>query len=274
MAFNTGLSLNQIITNEELIKIFKCGSMSGMRTSKATNTLTIISDYTKGLYDDKWIGDVLHYTGMGKSGDQDINYRQNRTLNESNENNVDVFLFEVFKVNSYIYRGQVKLVDIPYKEKQKDVDGNLRNVWFFPVKPIDEHIITIDENIIKENYNNKEKKAKKLTDKELKEKAEESQYTKTSVRIITFKTYERNAFVTEYAKRRANGKCQLCNRAAPFTNKFGEPYLEIHHIEWLSKGGADTIENTVALCPNCHKKMHVVDNNLDKTYLKNISKNS
>lgn len=42
-------------------------------------------------------------------------------------------------------------------------------------------------------------------------------------------------------------------------NKQGEPYLETHHIVWLARGGEDSIENTVALCPNCHKKMHVLD---------------
>ena len=40
---------------------------------------------------------------MGKRGDQDINVAQNRTLNESNINGVDVFLFEVFERKKYIY---------------------------------------------------------------------------------------------------------------------------------------------------------------------------
>ena len=48
--------------------------MGGMRRSKTTNTLVIVSDYTKGIYHDKWIGGALHYTGMGKNGDQDINW--------------------------------------------------------------------------------------------------------------------------------------------------------------------------------------------------------
>ena len=38
--------------------------------------------------------------------------------------------------------------------------------------------------------------------------------------------------------------------------KDGTPYLESHHIIWLKDGGADSLENTVALCPNCHRKMH------------------
>lgn len=41
-----------------------------MRRSKTTNTLVIVSDYAKGSYHDKWIRGVLHYTGMGKNGDQ------------------------------------------------------------------------------------------------------------------------------------------------------------------------------------------------------------
>ncbi|WP_410175443.1 HNH endonuclease [Plesiomonas shigelloides] len=30
--------------------------------------------------------------------------------------------------------------------------------------------------------------------------------------------------------------------------------METHHIVWLSKGEEETITNTVAVCPNCHKK--------------------
>lgn len=265
---NPKLELGQAITNDELRTIFICGNMGGMRRSKTTNSLVIISDHTKGLYEDKWFGDTLHYTGMGKKGDQDINASQNRTLNESNTNGVDVFLFEVFEANKYIYRGQVKLSETPYQEKQKDEDGILRNVWVFPVKVVDNHEVTIEKEIIDNNYKKKEKKAKRLSDAEIEEKAKESQSTKTSVRTTTSQTYERNAYITEYAKRRANGICQLCNTPAPFKNRLGEPYLETHHIEWLSKGGADIIENTVALCPNCHKKMHIVDSIEDREYLK------
>ena len=68
--------------------------------------------------------------------------------------------------------------------------------------------------------------------------------------------------MSEYAKRRAHGFCQLCGEAAPFLRKNGEPFLETHHVIWLADGGDDSIDNTVALCPNCHKKMHVL--NLDE----------
>ena len=70
------------------------------------------------------------------------------------------------------------------------------------------------------------------------------------------------------AKRRAAGKCELCRMSAPFTNASNEPYLESHHIVWLAHGGPDSIENTVALCPNCHRKMHVVNDAKDVGKLK------
>lgn len=70
MSFNPGLKIGQILKNNELVEIFKCGNMGGMRRSKATNTLVIVIDHTKGLYKDKWKGGVLHYTGMGKVGDK------------------------------------------------------------------------------------------------------------------------------------------------------------------------------------------------------------
>ena len=51
-----------------------------MLRSQTTKTLVLASEYMKGLYHDKWIGGVLHYTGMGKNGDQDIHWAQNNTL--------------------------------------------------------------------------------------------------------------------------------------------------------------------------------------------------
>lgn len=46
-------------------------------------------------------------------------------------------------------------------------------------------------------------------------------------------------------------------------SKDGKPYFECHHIDWISKGGSDSNENTVALCPNCHRKMHVLNDPKD-----------
>lgn len=136
MAFNPGLEIGQEINNDRLCSIFGCSPQGGMRKSNSTNTLVIVTDYTRGIYHDKWIGGVLHYTGMGLSGDQDINYMQNRTLNESGFNGVDVHLFEVMDPTVYTYCGRIQLVGKPYTEVQPDQDGIDRKVWMFPVQPV------------------------------------------------------------------------------------------------------------------------------------------
>ena len=73
--------------------------------------------------------------------------------------------------------------------------------------------------------------------------------------------YTRDLKVKQYTLRRANGICDLCGESAPFVTNKNEPYLESHHVISLSNGGYDSIVNTVALCPNCHRKMHYGNNN-------------
>jgi 5-methylcytosine-specific restriction protein A len=56
---------------------------------------------------------------------------------------------------------------------------------------------------------------------------------------------------------RAMGVCERCRNPAPFIRaKDGTPYLEVHHKTLLSNGGEDTVENAIALCPNCHRELH------------------
>ena len=126
--------INQVVSNADIMEAFSCGNMGGMRRSKKTNSLVIISDKTKKLYEDKWNGDGLDYTGMGKNGDQDIDFMQNKTLAESKTNGIEIHLFEVEKPRQYIYRGQVELCNEPYQEVQKGEDDKPRKVWMFPVR--------------------------------------------------------------------------------------------------------------------------------------------
>ncbi len=134
--FDPGLKIGETFRNSDIVDRFKCGNMGGMRRSKVTNTLVIVSDYTKGIYHDKWIGGVLHYTGMGKSGDQNIDWAQNATLAACGHNDVDVHLFEVIDAGEYVYCGRIELVDEPYMETQPGEDGIDRKVWMFPIRPV------------------------------------------------------------------------------------------------------------------------------------------
>ena len=268
LSFNPNLNPGDTINNQELRDIFKCSPQGGMRKSNRTNTLVIVSDHTKAIYEDRWIDDILHYTGMGLEGDQNLNYSQNKTLAQVHSNNVEPFLFEVFQKGHYTYRGKIDLAEEPYQEEQPDIKDNIRKVWIFPLKLVDDSSsIPLPEPIILKKQIQKQKEAKRLSDEELEKRAIHSKKGVGS-RPVTSTTYERNEYVAELAKRRADGLCQLCEEPAPFKDRKGEPFLESHHIVWLSKGGDDTIENTVALCPNCHRKMHSLNLRSDIIKLK------
>jgi hypothetical protein len=68
--------------------------------------------------------------------------------------------------------------------------------------------------------------------------------------------YTRSTAVKQYVKARAAGVCEGCGSAAPFTSKTGEPYLHAHHVNELSDSGTDTVDTVIALCPNCHYRVH------------------
>src|SRR4026209_2592079 len=99
--FKPPLRINQVISNKELCEIFKCAPQGGMRRSKRTNTLVLITSQVDSIYLDRWINEVLHYTGMGKKGPQSFLSNQNKTLSESGRNKIALHLFEVHKRKEY-----------------------------------------------------------------------------------------------------------------------------------------------------------------------------
>jgi len=74
--------------------------------------------------------------------------------------------------------------------------------------------------------------------------------------------YVRSPQVVAERLRLAQGFCEgihgiRCKHPAPFLKRSNnEPFLEVHHIIPLSKKGFDKVNNTAALCPNCHREVH------------------
>lgn len=265
MGFDLGLKAGDIITNDQLTGTFLCSPQGGMRRSLRTNSLVIISDHTKSVHEDRWVSDdSIHYTGIGLEGDQRLEFAQNKTVAESKTNGVNLYLFEVYDSGKYLFRGRVELSGDPYQETQPDKNYVIRKVWVFPLKVVgSDSGFKVPGDLITKKQHTKERIAKRLSDKDLFTRAIHSRRHPIN-RSVSSTTYERNVYVAELAKRRANGICQLCKQPAPFKNKSGEPFLENHHIVWLSEGGDDTVENAVELCPNCHRKMHVLNLKSDR----------
>ncbi|MEG1303913.1 MAG: HNH endonuclease, partial [Lachnospiraceae bacterium] len=113
----------------------------------------------------------------------------------------------------------------------------------------------ISEQTVKETIEEENKEASKLSDAELQNRVQNKGNALPKERRIIATNFIRDQEVAEYAVRRANGKCDLCLDGAPFMKRDNTPYLEAHHVEWLSRGGEDNINNVVAVCPNCHRML-------------------
>ena len=68
---------------------------------------------------------------------------------------------------------------------------------------------------------------------------------------------QRSPKVAAWVRHNSGGKCELCEHEAPFKDKSEFPFLEVHHVVFLANGGPDTITNAVAVCPNCHRALHL-----------------
>ncbi|ELC3158849.1 HNH endonuclease [Vibrio harveyi] len=104
-----------------------------------------------------------------------------------------------------------------------------------------------------------------LTLAQLRKRARSKSKSTTSNITVTqtIEVRERCEFVKQIALEHANGICQLCEHPSPFKKPDGSDFLEVHHIKWLSKDGPDTEDNVIGLCPNCHRKMHILDEKSD-----------
>ncbi|MDE5966863.1 MAG: HNH endonuclease [Lachnospiraceae bacterium] len=166
----------------------------------------------------------------------------------------------------YFLLQQLSLNNLRKNGYYGNMQGSCRIERFKP--ELSEYIHKIDK--IQTSDEELTKVIQKISMQELEKLARSSSKRNPEVREIKTKQYNRSVFVSAYTKRRAGKYCELCGEMAPFLDKDGNPYLEIHHVVWLSNGGEDSINNTVALCPNCHKKMHIVQESKDVHFLQKI----
>lgn len=115
---------------------------------------------------------------------------------------------------------------------------------------------TISNEVYVKEYENNINISKKTSDFNRLERLKKASKKPRKINIIS-PNYERNPDVIVEVLNRANGFCERCKNQAPFIRKSDNTsYLEVHHIIPLSKDGEDTVENAVALCPNCHRELH------------------
>ena len=130
-------------------------------------------------------------------------------------------------------------------------------------------------NLVTGNSVNKENIYTQIDVELLRERATNINVNPARVRQI-IEVYPRNRVLKAYVKRRSNYTCEMpnCNYQG-FPKENRELYIEIHHVIPLSEGGEDSMSNTVALCPNCHRALHYAVNKEEMreillNYLRNV----
>lgn len=75
--------------------------------------------------------------------------------------------------------------------------------------------------------------------------------------------FARNTKVALEALEKANFTCEIDPSHTTFIGKFGTPYVEAHHLIPFSQQdhdrNVDVVENIVALCPVCHRRVHFAE---------------
>jgi 5-methylcytosine-specific restriction protein A len=199
-------------------------------------------------YEDTFLeDDSFLYTGEGTEGDMTMD-GGNIAIRDHKANDDALHLFEDTEMPWMVtYLGEYEYVSHK-TDTLPDENGNDRDAFRFRLVPVGGVEIEGPS-------------PGSLSDEELYEKAKQSTPTASSQSPRgsgsgSGRSYSRSAYVREYALREADGVCQGCGEEAPFIAENGKPYLEVHHITRMSDGGADSPENVVALCPNCHRRVH------------------
>jgi len=193
------------------------------------------------------------YTGEGQVGEMKFK-GGNRAIQRHRVDGKDLLLFE------YVGRGLVQFVGRAqytgyHIDSAPDRDGNLRDVIVFEL-----HVEGTGVGLPNLHPDPEEAIPTALWRRPLASLRQEAFSSVTRDDVLELgghrTTYYRSGVIKVYVLRRANGMCEGCGSPAPFLTSRGTPYLEPHHITRRADSGPDHPRWVIALCPNCHARVH------------------
>ena len=206
-------------------------------------------------YEDGFQGEGIYwYTGEGQKGDM-LMVRGNLAICDHAKNGRELHLFESEKKGEVRYIGPAIYLN-QHEAIRPDVDGNLRKVIVFELDVSNNESEGLPVRFEPLRSEPDERKMWKEPLEKLRARALEAPLNAGTVEERKRRVYQRSRRVKVYVLRRANGVCEGCGEAAPFTTIEGNPYLEPHHIRRVSDQGPDHPRWVAALCPNCHRRVH------------------
>jgi len=203
-------------------------------------------------YDDELLDDgTLIYFGEGRVGDMEFTDNNGNTkVCDHGERELDLYVFEETSEDGVMsYVGEYEYESHDWTDAP-DEHGKKRRAIRFRLVPVDRGSVSVGEEGI-EGASEED-----LFVAAQQNTASTSSGVSTSSTSEGGETYTRSEVTKQFALRSADGVCQGCGEDAPFVDKNGEPFLEVHHLRRLSDGGPGRPENEIALCPNCHRQRH------------------
>lgn len=222
---------------------------AGIVVATAHNLIFIVSG-SRGAefgYDDEVRSDgTILYFGEGQRGDMTMT-RGNRAIAQHAADSRSILLFQKHaRDRDLTFVGEVVCEGWDF-QRARDVDGNPRQAVVFRLRRLD--------SVVEGSAALDKPDARDLDG--MRRRAYEAAGVRPPRPGATPRNiYERSADVRNYVLARASGSCEGCGVAAPFARPNGSPYLEPHHIKRVSDGGPDHPALVIALCPNCHRRVH------------------
>lgn len=119
-----------------------------------------------------------------------------------------------------------------------------------------QHQVPSTLNDLETAFQEEVEKSTSLTSEERQRRLTKAKKLPATKKVLV-QAFVRNPDVVAEALHMAKGRCGDCGEIGPFERRSdGSIYLEVHHKLPLAQGGEDTLENAIALCPNCHRERH------------------
>jgi 5-methylcytosine-specific restriction protein A len=221
-----------------------------IESNDVPTAVIIKATLSEGRYLNEWLDEprVLKYYLKSISDVFGEHFKTNRAVIENHDIPVVTFT-RSSKSAPFIFRGIFRYTNII-----RELDGSKAFILTAAVSNAEN--LYSDRSYVEKNLERAvSNAAKNSRELRLHRLSKSPKYPKKT--IVTSTAFERNPDVIAEVLYRAAGLCESCGKPAPFFRlSNGEPYLEVHHRIPLSAGGADTVENAVALCPNCHRRRH------------------
>lgn len=230
---------------------------SGIISSKDSPYVFIITG-NRGKdfgYVDEFLDDsTFRYSGQGTEGDMDWRFA-NRVIRDHRELGKEIHVFEKTDMSYMVgYRGEYEYENHDWVPLE-DENGDFRDAILFELVPIGGRTVNIQRDLETKSVKELYADACVAAPQEVSSDQLESCGSKGTSRKSGTQ-YNRSEVVKEFARQSADGVCQGCGEMAPFESKNGRPFLEIHHLRMLGDEGVDHPDNVIALCPNCHRRVH------------------